>query len=289
MYFRHPSILNYVRKSGTTDGKLVIKTSIRKRREYISGERNIFMLSIAVCDDNELTAQEISQKIRQYCPVEAEISVFYHTEDILFSIHNKKEDYDIVFMDIEFDVSSGIEAAKQINAWHPDCQIIYITNHTSYFSSVYETSHIFYILKSDIDVYLETALKKAIGQLEKVNQLYLIIHSRQSDIRISQNKILYLERVVRTTNIYTTDGVYQTPEKMDSICERLCPWFCATHRSYVVNGRHIVNLDRHHATLSNDVSIPVSRTCYENVKKTFAKCIWSEEFYTPFSKEEGNH
>ena len=49
---------------------------------------------------------------------------------------------------------------------------------------------------------------------------------------------------------------------------------------YIINGRHIINLDRHHAILSNEISIPVSRTCYENVKKTFAGCVWSEEFYT---------
>ncbi|MBU5416707.1 LytTR family DNA-binding domain-containing protein [Anaerobutyricum soehngenii] len=73
---------------------------------------------------------------------------------------------------------------------------------------------------------------------------------------------------------------YQTPERLDSISERLCPWFCLSHRSYLINGRHIINLDRHHAILSNEISIPVSRTCYENVKKTFAGCVWSEEFYT---------
>ena len=93
-------------------------------------------------------------------------------------------------MDIEFDVSSGIEASKQINAWHPDCQIIYITNYTNYFTSVYETSHIYYILKKDIDTYLSTALKKAIQQIAKINQYYLIIQSKQQHIRIAQSKIL---------------------------------------------------------------------------------------------------
>ena len=117
------------------------------------------MISIAVCDDNEITAQEISEKVKQCCPIEAEVSVFYHIKDILFSIHNENKLFDIIFMDIEFDVSSGIEASKQINAWHPDCQIIYITNYTNYFTSVYETSHIYYILKKDIDTYLSTALK----------------------------------------------------------------------------------------------------------------------------------
>ena len=80
------------------------------------------MISIAVCDDNEITAQEISEKVKQCCPIEAEVSVFYHIKDILFSIHNENKLFDIIFMDIEFDVSSGIEASKQINTWHPDCQ-----------------------------------------------------------------------------------------------------------------------------------------------------------------------
>ena len=91
--------------------------------------------------------------------------------------------------------ASGIEAVKQINAWHPDSQIIYITNHVTYFSSVYETSHIFYILKKDIDKYLQIALKKAIRHLKKINQLYLIIHTKQNDIRLPQSKILYLSLI----------------------------------------------------------------------------------------------
>ena len=51
------------------------------------------MISIAVCDDNEITAQEISEKVKQCCPIEAEVSVFYHIKDILFSIHNLKRKF----------------------------------------------------------------------------------------------------------------------------------------------------------------------------------------------------
>ena len=98
-----------------------------------------------------------------------------------------------------------LRTSKQINAWHPDCQIIYITNYTNYFTSVYETSHIYYILKKDIDTYLSTALKKAIQQIAKINQYYLIIQSKQQHIRIAQSKILYLERIMRTTNIHTAE------------------------------------------------------------------------------------
>ena len=33
------------------------------------------MISIAVCDDNEITAQEISEKVKQCCPIEKHISL----------------------------------------------------------------------------------------------------------------------------------------------------------------------------------------------------------------------
>ena len=112
------------------------------------------MISIAICDDNEITTQEIAKKVEQCCPVETEFSIFHHPKDLLDSMHAKEKAYDIILMDTEFESASGIEAVKQINAWHPDSQIIYITNHVTYFSSVYETSHIFYILKKDIDKYL---------------------------------------------------------------------------------------------------------------------------------------
>mgnify|MGYP004599719541 CR=1 FL=1 len=85
-------------------------------------------------------------------------------------MHAKEKAYDIILMDTEFESASGIEAVKQINAWHPDSQIIYITNHVTYFSSVYETSHIFYILKKDIDKYLQTALKSSTFLLAAVSQ-----------------------------------------------------------------------------------------------------------------------
>lgn len=110
------------------------------------------MISIAVCDDNEITAQEISEKVKQCCPIEAEVSVFYHIKDILFSIHNENKLFDIIIyghQNLMFPLE--LKASKQINAGIPDCQIIYITNYTNYFTSVYETSHIYYILKKDID------------------------------------------------------------------------------------------------------------------------------------------
>ena len=72
------------------------------------------MISIAVCDDNEITAQEISEKVKQCCPIEAEVSVFYHIKDILFSIHNENKLFDIIFMDPPYQLNAEKEMLTAI-------------------------------------------------------------------------------------------------------------------------------------------------------------------------------
>lgn len=53
------------------------------------------MISIAICDDNEITTQEIAKKVEQCCPVETEFSIFHHPKDLLDSMHGKEKAYDI--------------------------------------------------------------------------------------------------------------------------------------------------------------------------------------------------
>ena len=62
------------------------------------------MISIAICDDNEITTQEIAKKVEQCCPVETEFSIFHHPKDLLDSMHGKEKAYDIILMDIEFEL-----------------------------------------------------------------------------------------------------------------------------------------------------------------------------------------
>ena len=51
---------------------------------------------------------------------------------------------------------TGIDAAKQINLIQPSAQIIFISSYLEYFSDVYETEHLYFVLKSQMaqrDVY----------------------------------------------------------------------------------------------------------------------------------------
>lgn len=72
------------------------------------------MLTIAVCEDNPITSEEICQKIKQYSPMEAQIFSFSDDSDILAAIRERQFEPHIVFMDIELQGSSGIQTAKTL-------------------------------------------------------------------------------------------------------------------------------------------------------------------------------
>lgn len=234
------------------------------------------MLSIAVCEDNTITAKEISKKINEYCPVPHHIDVFTSVSTLLSAIDQNNLIIDILFMDIELGKDSGIAAAKKVNTLQPDCQIVYITNYKDYFIDVYETSHTYFILKKEMDKYIPMALQQVLKKMEEIQQLSLIIHSGKNTIRILQSKIIYMERLLRTTEIHTKDSIYKTSEKLQSLQERLCPWFVFSHRSYLVNSRHIINLDHNSIICSDDSSIPVSRNHYKEVQLAFARSVLNQ-------------
>lgn len=234
------------------------------------------MLTIAVCEDNPVTSKEICQKIDQHSPMETQIFSFSGADDILTAVREEDVRPQIVFMDIELRDSSGIQTAKEITALLPDCQVIYITNYIDYATQVYESAHIYFILKNQMDIYLPKALHRAILRLEELGRFYLTIHFGKNAARIPQKDILYMERVLRNTEIHTINSSYKTTEKLQILRDTVENWFCFSHRSFLVNCRHIITINRQSCTLSDGSKIPVSRTYYKELQQNFMNCMWEK-------------
>ena len=105
-------------------------------------------LCIGLCDDNPLHLRMISQEIQRLCgmrEIEAEIHTWTSGAQLLKEI----ETYDIqlYILDIRMPEITGIDAAKQINLIQPSAQIIFISSYLEYFSDVYETEHLYFVLK----------------------------------------------------------------------------------------------------------------------------------------------
>lgn len=54
-------------------------------------------------------------------------------------------------MDIELELDNGIQVAGMLNEKWPDCAIIYVTNYLFYAIDIYQTEHIYFVLKEQFE------------------------------------------------------------------------------------------------------------------------------------------
>ena len=78
------------------------------------GQRTTMMIKIAICDDDKIVASNIENLLLKISKdSELDIDIFYDG-DTLVQYVNNKNNYDLIYLDIEMARKDGIEAAKNI-------------------------------------------------------------------------------------------------------------------------------------------------------------------------------
>ena len=114
------------------------------------------------------------------------------------------------------------------------------------------------------------ALHTALNNLDTDRRQYLIFKVKQTQIRIPADDILYLERNLRETFIYTRNKSYTTRDKLGDLLQQLPSFFVCCHRSFLVNLHTVTSLHHAEIILNNGQRIPVSRAHYDDTKKAFS-------------------
>ena len=228
------------------------------------------MLKIGLCEDNEIQHNQILSFLETISLPKHTINSFYKGNDLYNSIQEAvkdKEPYDIVIMDIDLPDGNGINFSKQINVFSPHTIIIYMTSYEDYVSDVYDTEHIYFILKKNYQKYLPHALSLANEALNKQRRTSLKIFWNKEEYNILQKDIFYMERKLRTTFIVTPTHIYSTSEKLEDLLKRLGgETFAMSHRSFIVNLKMVQEITKDSALLVDGTSIPISRRYYSAVK-----------------------
>ena len=130
-----------------------------------------------------------------------------------------------------------------------------------YASEVYETRHVWMVLKSRMEEYMGRALRSALDAAEKKDEPVLLLKSRSETLRIPLGEILYLSRVGRKAQIVTRTGVfYSSRRPAELLSGDLAAGFVRCHQGYWVNEAGIVGLERDTFLLEDGSRIPISRS-----------------------------
>ncbi|MET0461662.1 MAG: LytTR family DNA-binding domain-containing protein [Chitinophagaceae bacterium] len=228
-------------------------------------------MNCLIIDDEPLARQEMQAMI-SIIPDMHVAGTFSNAPAAMdFLQHNK---VDLIFLDIEMPLISGLELAAQIPK---EILTIFTTAYSQYAAKSYELDAIDYLLKPISKDRLEKAIRKAIlyknmlsGDTEKTliegnTDSFLLIKADRKFHRINFEDILYIEGLKDYVVIYTRRHKLITAMNLRTIHQRIPQQvFLRVSKSYLVNQMHIESFD-HHTIYIGETEIPLG----EVYKKEF--------------------
>ena len=228
------------------------------------------MLTIAICDDSarhrRYTAQLVRRALEDYT---LELDEFSTAESLRKCVSNGDYHPDIAILDVELGEENGIELAKSLNRFLPDCRIVFLSGYARYASASYEAEHVWYVLKSQAEQFLGPALRRAAAR-SKVGAAELLVRWEGNSFSVPLNEILYFEREDRKTWMVCREKRYRVSGTPDAVIgDRFAQAFVRCHQSCWVRLASVASLEREQFILDNGQSVPIGRTYRANARERF--------------------
>lgn len=234
----------------------------------------------AIIIDDELKSRKLIQiLISENCP---EISSCFEAPDLEAGVALiKKEQPDIVFLDIEMPKHSGLEILDFFQPSEINFQIIFITAYNEYALQAFKISAVDYLLKPiDKDEFVSAVSKaKLISSSKKVNQSLEELKKVFQQLSLNKMALEIPKGVLFVSHedilLFEADGMYTKVYLKGNETQLICKplkhfveqmmdksFFYKPHRSYLINLKYLKELSRNdgvYLIMENNKSIPLSK------------------------------
>ena len=236
-------------------------------------------MQVVIIDDEPKARKLLEVLIKENC---SKITSVFTAEDLLSGVEIiKKEQPQIVFLDIEMPEHSGLEIFDFIDATHHNFEIIFTTAYSEYAIKAFELSAVDYLLKPLRANKLVDAIDKAIQNIGK-SHINIKLDELQKSLKSSNFKKIGLpvadgikfvnfEDIIllkadgmytkvslqNTTEILISKPLKHFEELLDAI-----PVFYRPHRSYLINLKYIQEYskkDGGYIIMDNNESVSISK------------------------------
>lgn len=180
-----------------------------------------------------------------------------------------REEYDVVFMDIEMKQMDGFETARRYKQNNRDALILFLTTHVELSRRGYMVNAFRYIDKACIVDELEEALN-AIDELPNKDRVIAFHVVNMAEMHIRVKDILFIETDKRNIIVHTIERDYISNRGIDEVEIELqdCGFF-RCHKSYLVNLERVHKIDKLYAYFANGKKAMISTRKYSEMKEKY--------------------
>ena len=234
------------------------------------------MLRVAVCDDELIINNVISNTIREFFAKKGEVlelHTFLSAENLLNECTNKS--FDIIFLDIDMPDMSGIEFATKLRKYDEQTEIVFISNRDDLVFSAIKQSPFRFIKKSEMQE-LEEALE-ALYEKKRRSEVVFDFPTLYGKVSKKLVDIWYVEVYGHDLVIHLKDNSFQSKGALNTLEKQIGKdGFIRIHNSFLVNYRYIFAINSKDLTLDNFKKLPVSRYRMDDIKiklQMFSRCF----------------
>lgn len=220
------------------------------------------MIKLAICDDEPSSIQNLEDQINSFFAsrnIEYFVSKFSDGEALLNSLINKKEHYDIVFLDIRMNEINGMEAAKSIrNSKQGGVAIVFVTALKEYVFDAFDVSAVNYLIKPIEAQRLNTTLERITSSIISSESKYLILNRGGEVKKIPFSSIMYCEVVNHRVFIYERNNIHEYGSNIGNLEKEISSDFFRCHRSFIVNLKYVDSYKGGLAFMPSGEKIPIA-------------------------------
>lgn len=235
-------------------------------------------IRIACCDDEKEQLQQYKKLFANFevrYEVDLEVEYFLNGEFLLERFQREKYPFDLVFLDMEMPHMSGLEVAREIRrSGGGDVLILFLTSFPEYMQESFDVRAFQYMIKPVALEEFERKLKSAMEYLARDEKNIIVLKTESEDIILRTEEIYYFEKEksARRFQVHLENEMLSARGNMNDLEEQLKEMhFIRTHRSLLVNMKHIKRIRKSEMVLSNEEIIPVSRRKELEIKQQFMK------------------
>lgn len=247
-----------------------------------SGKDMIFMVKIAVCDDDLSTLNEIKGMLEQYRAEHTQEIVYtaFHSPLEILAEIEKGIHPDILFLDVIMPGENGIHVAREIRQYDDTVKIIFLTSSAEFAVESYTVGAYFYQMKPICKQNFFRLMDSVISDCEKAQQCGLILRCKDGVTRINLQKLEYCEVIGHTLLFHLENGkVIESIGSMDELCGKLVQYdnFLRPHRSFLINMEYIQNISYKAIIMDSLAAIPIPHGKCSEIKNRYLEYAFARK------------
>jgi DNA-binding LytR/AlgR family response regulator len=208
------------------------------------------MVRIAIVDDEAEVRNMIESCIAEYSRTGGEKFEVTSFKDGSEIVSGYRPVYDIIFLDIQMPVMDGMTAAEKIRSMDEDVILIFITNMANYAIKGYSVNALDFVIKPVLPFAFSQQLTKAIGQMKKKMDNFLVVQHSGGIVKLDLAKVTYFESLGHRITVHTLNEEYTFNDSLKNMEQKLpAASFTRCNNCYLVNLAHVESVNQDIATV----------------------------------------